>query len=67
MPWPARSAKPIARFHARFSLPGEQASFLKLLVEKGGATDHSAAPAPWAVSAFAHHSAVEPMEETNMS
>jgi hypothetical protein len=28
------------------SLPGEWASFLKLLVEKGKATDHGAAPAP---------------------
>jgi hypothetical protein len=36
-------------------------------VEKSKGTDHGAALALGAVSAFAHHSAAEPMEETSMS
>jgi hypothetical protein len=40
---------------------------LKLLVEKGEATDHGAAPVPWAGSAFARHNPAGPMEETSMS
>jgi hypothetical protein len=49
------------------SLPGEPVSFLKLLVEKGKATDHGAALVPWAGSTFAHHNQAGPMEETSMS
>ena len=49
------------------SLPGEWASFLKLLVEKGKATDHGAALVPGAGLAFARHNPTGPMEETNMS
>ena len=49
------------------ALAEELASFLKLLVEKGRATDHGAAPAPWAGSAFARHNPAGPMEETSMS
>ena len=47
------------------SLPGELVSLLKLLVEKGKATDHGATPALWAASAFAHNTA-GPLEETSM-
>jgi hypothetical protein len=39
---------------------------LKLLVVKGKATDHGAAPALSAASAFAHHKTAGPMEETSM-
>ena len=49
------------------SLPGEPASLLKLLVEKGKATDHGAAPVRWAGSAFARHNPAGPLEETSMS
>ena len=49
------------------SLPGEPVSLLKLLVEKGKATDHGAALAPWAGSAFARHNPAGTMEETSMS
>jgi hypothetical protein len=49
------------------SLPGEPVSLLKLLVEKGKATDHGAALVPWAGSTFAHHNQAGPMEETSMS
>ena len=49
------------------TLAEEQASFLKLLVEKGKATDHGAALLPWAGSTFAHHNQAGPMEETSMS
>jgi hypothetical protein len=49
------------------SLPGEWASFLKLLVEKGKATDHGAALVRWAGSTFARHNPTRPMEETSMS
>jgi hypothetical protein len=49
------------------SIPAEPASFLKLLVEKGKATDHGAALVPWAGSTFACHNPTGPMEETNMS
>ena len=49
------------------SLPGEPVSLLKLLVEKGKATDHGAAPVRWAGSAFARHNPAGPMEETSMS
>lgn len=48
-------------------VPAQPASFLKLLVEKGKATDHGAALAPWAGSAFARHNPARPMEETSMS
>jgi hypothetical protein len=40
---------------------------LKLLVEKGKATDHGAALVPWAGSTFARHNHTRPMEETSMS
>jgi hypothetical protein len=40
---------------------------LKLLVEKGKATDHGAALVPWAGSTFARHNQAGPMEETSMS
>jgi hypothetical protein len=40
---------------------------LKLLVEKGKATDHGAALVPWAGSTFARHNPTGPMEETSMS
>jgi hypothetical protein len=49
------------------SLSGEPASLLKLLVEKGKATDHGAALVPWAGSTFARHNQAGPMEETSMS
>jgi hypothetical protein len=49
------------------SFPAEPASFLKLLVEKAKATDHGAAPALWAASAFARHNPAGPLEETSMS
>ncbi len=49
------------------SLPGEPASFLNLLVEKGKATDHGAAPVPGAASAFARRNPAGLMEETSMS
>ena len=49
------------------SSSGEPASFLNLLVEKGKATDHGAALAPWAGSTFARHNQAGPMEETSMS
>ena len=49
------------------SFPAEPASFLKLLVEKGKATDHGAALALWAGSTFARHNPAGPMEETSMS
>jgi hypothetical protein len=49
------------------SLPGEPVSLLKLLVEKGKATDHGAALVPWAGSTFARHNQAGPMEETSMS
>ena len=49
------------------SFPAEPASFLKLLVEKGKATDHGAALVPWAGSTFARHNPAGPMEETSMS
>jgi hypothetical protein len=49
------------------SFPAELASFLKLLVEKGKATDHGAALVPWAGSTFACHNPARPMEETSMS
>ena len=45
----------------------EQASLLKLLVEKGKATDHGAAPVPWAGSTFARHNPAGPLKETSMS
>ena len=48
-------------------VPAEPASFLKLLVEKGKATDHGAALVPWAGSTFACHNPAGPMEETSMS
>jgi hypothetical protein len=48
-------------------LAEEQASFLKLLVEKGKGTDHGAALALWAGSAFAQHNPAGPLEETSMS
>jgi hypothetical protein len=48
-------------------LAEEQASFLKLLVEKGKATDHGAALVPWAGSTFARHNQAGSMEETSMS
>ena len=37
------------------SFSGKWASLLKLLVEKGKATDHGAALVPWAGSTFARH------------
>jgi hypothetical protein len=40
---------------------------LNLLVEKGKATDHGAAPAPGAIAALAHHNHAGQMEETSMS
>ena len=49
------------------SFSGKWASLLKLLVEKGKATDHGAALALWAGSAFARHNPARPMEETSMS
>ena len=49
------------------SFPAEPASFLKLLVEKGKATDHGAALVRWAGSTFARHNPAGPMEETSMS
>ena len=49
------------------ALAEELASFLKLLVEKGRATDHGAALAPRAVVASAHHNPAGPLEEINMS
>ena len=49
------------------SFPAEPASFLKLLVENGKATDHGAALVPWAGSTFARHNPARPMEETSMS
>ena len=49
------------------SFPAESASFLKLLVEKGKATDHGATLVPGAGLAFARHNPTGPMEETNMS
>ena len=49
------------------SFPAEPASFLKLLVEKGKATDHGAALVRWAGSTFARHNPTRPMEETSMS
>ena len=49
------------------SFPAEPASFLKLLVEKGKATDHGAALVPWAGSTFARHNQAGPLEETSMS
>jgi hypothetical protein len=48
-------------------LPAEPASGLNLLVERGKATDHGAALAPWAGSTFARHNQAGPMEETSMS
>ena len=61
------SAKPIAWLQRSPSFPAEPASFLKLLVEKGKATDHGAALVPWAGSTFARHNPAGPMEETSMS
>jgi hypothetical protein len=49
------------------SLSGEPASVLKLLVEKGKATDHGAALVPWAGSTFARHNPAGPLKETSMS
>ena len=49
------------------SFPAEPASFLNLLVEKDKATDHGAAPVPWAGSAFARRKPAGPMEEISMS
>ena len=49
-----------------FGFPAQPASFLNLLVEKAKATDHGAAPVPWAGSAFARHNP-GPLEETSMS
>ena len=49
------------------TFPAEPASFLKLLVEKGKATDHGAALVRWAGSTFARHNQAGPMEETSMS
>ena len=49
------------------SFPAEPASFLKLLVEKGKATDHGAALVRWAGSTFARHNPAGTMEETSMS
>ena len=49
------------------SFLAEQASFLKLLVEKGKGTDHGAALVRWAALAFARHNPAGPMEETSMS
>jgi hypothetical protein len=40
---------------------------LNLLVEKGKATDHGAAPVPWVGSTFARYNQAGPMEETSMS
>jgi hypothetical protein len=40
---------------------------LKLLVEKGKATDHGAALAPGAIAALAHYNPAGRMEETSMS
>jgi hypothetical protein len=48
-------------------LPAEPASGLNLLVEKAKATDHGAAPAPWAASACACPNPAGPLEETSMS
>ena len=48
-------------------VPAEPASFLKLLVEKGKATDHGAALVRWAGSTFVRHNPARPMEETSMS
>jgi hypothetical protein len=49
------------------TLAEEQASFLKLLVEKGRATDHGAALAPRAVVAFTQRTPAGPLEETSMT
>ncbi len=49
------------------SFPAERGSFLNLLVEKGKATDHGAAPVPWASLSFARHKPAGQMEETSMS
>jgi hypothetical protein len=49
------------------SFSGKWASLLKLLVEKGKATDHGAALVSWAGSTFARHNPTGPMEETSMS
>jgi hypothetical protein len=50
-----------------FSFPAERASFLKLLVEKGKATEHGTALVRWAGLTFARRNQAGPMEETSMS